>query len=925
MARRKRVLDDGDDSDSSSAADDRDDFGLDNDAREERDLFENPYQRKRKRNGKEDAIYGVFGEDSDEDRRPVRTVKKKKKATTFVQASTSKQDTQSGGSDEGEGEDDQDMSDDSEPSRPPSPRIREAEDDDNSAISADASGVTGFSRGGIGATSQGGVGSSRSGIGSSHGGLGSSFAAGIGATSSPKPATKTNLFAKAGIGAKSDEPKPESKASTSAFASTSYDDFPSSFSSNRSSSFLRGSQPSTPPVLDSNEQRHFEQLSGTFGARMLAKMGWQAGTGLGVTGEGIVTPVETKMRPERSGIAFRGFKEKTKQSKMEAKRRGEVISDDETDNKLKKKAKAAREKRSDVWKNPKKVKTKVEHKSYEQILADAGDTSVSGIGQIIDATGAVPKEVSSLAEISLNSWSPSNDPTRIPEVRHNIRLITDACKSDFDGLAREAKSLDEKKKWVIREDARLRKNVEEEADLIARLQQVQLVSAEINTMSKELAGEYEPSLKSFDPLFERLLEYEREFKRYRLDEIVVGAIAPVVRRMVTGWNPLQEPTFLVDAFRTWRAALPVNDAPEKPQNQVDVYGTHTVPASTNEELKPMTPFESLLWNVWLPKVRTTINNEWSAQNPNSAVKLYEAWSTFLPPFIRDNMLDQLILPKTIVFPWLPYVGLRLEDLVDEARRKVKNLLRHWTVGDEVPKDLVFNAGDWDNMLLKSIVPKLGATLRNDLRINPRNQRMEPLNAVLQWSPILRPSIVTQLLETEFFPKWLDVLHVWLIQPQVSFEEVAQWYQFWKTTVTAPGVERGFTRGLQLMNQAIELGSSAPTKLAKPDFRAEIAPPPAPSKKAAPRPSASRTQEITFKSIVEEFAASHNLLVIPSGRAHEKSRMPLFRVSRSTDGKGGLLVYILDDAVWAAVEGIGGPAEDYIAITLDSMVLRAGAS
>ncbi len=120
----------------------------------------------------------------------------------------------------------------------------------------------------------------------------------------------------------------------------------------------------------------------------------------------------------------------------------------------------------------------------------------------------------------------------------------------------------------------------------------------------------------------------------------------------------------------------------------------------------MTPFESLLWNVWLPKVRTTINNEWSAQSPDSAVKLYEAWSTFLPPFIRDNLLDQLLLPKvqkavadwspkmddvslqTIVFPWLPYVGLRLEDFVDEARRKVKHLLRHWTVGDEVPKDLV---------------------------------------------------------------------------------------------------------------------------------------------------------------------------------------------------------------------------------------------
>jgi len=69
-----------------------------------------------------------------------------------------------------------------------------------------------------------------------------------------------------------------------------------------------------------------------------------------------------------------------------------------------------------------------------------------------------------LADINLNSWAPSNDPTRIPEVRHNIRLIADACKSDLDGLAREAKALQERKKFVTLEDTRLRKKVEDEAE-----------------------------------------------------------------------------------------------------------------------------------------------------------------------------------------------------------------------------------------------------------------------------------------------------------------------------------------------------------------------------------------------------------------------------------------------------------------------------
>lgn len=120
----------------------------------------------------------------------------------------------------------------------------------------------------------------------------------------------------------------------------------------------------------------------------------------------------------------------------------------------------------------------------------------------------------------------------------------------------------------------------------------------------------------------------------------------------------------------------------------------------------MTPFESLLWNVWLPKVRSCINNKWLPQDPHPAVKLYEAWSSVLPPFIRDNLLDQLILPKvqkavadwhprkdsvslqTIVFPWLPHVGLRLEDVVGDARRKVKSLLRSWTVSEDLSMDLV---------------------------------------------------------------------------------------------------------------------------------------------------------------------------------------------------------------------------------------------
>lgn len=236
---------------------------------------------------------------------------------------------------------------------------------------------------------------------------------------------------------------------------------------------------------------------------------------------------------------------------------------------------------------------------------------------------------------------------------------------------------------------------------------------------------YEVSLDPFSPLFHKLVDqFPIEFERYHLDDIVVAAVAPLLRRMVAQWKPLEDPTAFISTFRGWRRALKVNSSDEKPpQTQVDIYGSQTVASSVDmcvtvyitntmnsinlhASEKPMTPFESLLWNVWLPKVRTSINNEWSPEDPQPAIKLYNSWSTFLPPFIRDNLLDQLILPKvqkavtdwnqkranvslqSIVFPWLPHVGLRLEDVVGDARRKIKALLRSWTINEEKPSDLL---------------------------------------------------------------------------------------------------------------------------------------------------------------------------------------------------------------------------------------------
>ena len=67
------------------------------------------------------------------------------------------------------------------------------------------------------------------------------------------------------------------------------------------------------------------------------------------------------------------------------------------------------------------------------------------------------------------------------------------------------------------------------------MQQIHLVVDDIQTLSRQQSSDYEASLEPFSPHFHKLLsQFPTEFNRYRLDEIVVGAIMPIVCATIFG-------------------------------------------------------------------------------------------------------------------------------------------------------------------------------------------------------------------------------------------------------------------------------------------------------------------------------------------------------------------------------------------------------
>ena len=410
MGRRKRQLLDDGDSDS-SAHSEAEDFGdEDQDLRDERALFENPYQHKRRRQRGRG-----FGDDSEEEDKDAGSSRRRSdwtKAPAFVSSQKVEPDQSmdvdvDSDADRAAAKDEDSDEDEggSQPSVPKSVNTSKDEDEDiedrpmmglGASKSAPFSGL-GFTKAGIGSHDETGEKPVFSGFG--RGGIGSTFSKGRSASEQAEDGesrdqkSSFSTFKRGGIGSSSLSLNDIITAPSEHHAS-----LPKAFGTTRTQrSFIRddtdsaGSSRSATPNLSAQERVHFNKLEGTYGARMLSKMGWVSGTGLGTSGEGRINPVETKVRKKGMGIAFGGFSERTDQEKAEARRKGQPVSDDEDVTPGKGKGKAGIKKEpADAWKRPKKTKTKIEHKTYEEILAETGDSipTAAGIGPIIDATGA---------------------------------------------------------------------------------------------------------------------------------------------------------------------------------------------------------------------------------------------------------------------------------------------------------------------------------------------------------------------------------------------------------------------------------------------------------------------------------------------------------------------------------------------------------
>ena len=711
-------------------------------------------------------------------------------------------------------------------------------------------------------------------------------------------------------------------------------------------------------------------------------MGYVEGQGLGATGRGRLAPIESQLRPQGAGLGT--VKEKTKQAKEEEKReaafRGEVVEESsEEERKRRRKLKGKRiSDGTSAMGTPRKAKPKYQTAADMEAAAEGLEVP-NVLLSLIDATGQDTKLLTSTAGLMSSQMM-------VPSETESSKIARRA-RRDLEVFTDEWTALSERKAYFEAQEALLTLEVEEDGEGEEEFHNVKaMIEAAENLQRVHLDDDDNTDDPyRWETVTAKLesLQKDSTGQSPSLHEITVAALHPLFKSAMQKWEPFNlsqdSDGGLPYLKRLQDVLIPQLDSSTELALQDGT--SYSVP-----QTKSTTHYETMIYSLWLPSMRSAITNDWDVyHDSDTLIDLLKTWKPVLPPFIWANIIDQLVAKRLIdavaawkprnaqkshrnssrpphvwLFPWLQYLDEQHTDprnptgLLSEVKRKFKSVLSTWNLSTPVPVGLeewrTVLQSELASILVRHLLPRLALHLSTNLIIDPRDQDLTPLEDVLRWAPFFPLDTMAHLLIAEFFPKWHQTLYVWLTYEGVNYADVKNWYSWWKEEVLGealsaafndlPSIAGQWNKGLETMSQALDLlengmdvGTHLPpasldtlsgTPLSTPLASRSSGQTPPPPKSSTTLKASQIEEPITFKDVVEEWCAENGLLLFPLREADLQSGLPLFRITASASGRGGVVVYLKGDVVW--VRGIataGSENRAFMPVGLDeALVARA---
>ncbi|KAF0033803.1 hypothetical protein F2P81_013869 [Scophthalmus maximus] len=472
----------------------------------------------------------------------------------------------------------------------------------------------------------------------------------------------------------------------------------------------------------------WEKHTKGIGQKLLQKMGYQPGRGLGKNAQGIINPIEAKLRKGKGAVGAYG-NERTQQSLQDFP---VVDSEEEEEKEFQKEL---GQWRKDPVGSGGKKKPKYSYRTVDELKAKGklvGRSTAASAGElaqvkVIDMTGREQKVYYSYSQMSNKHSVPDEGPpsmsTRdqkgsgfaLPELEHNLQLLIDLTEQD---ILQSARRLQHEKDVVVslsHESRALQTRLDAEQDSIQRMEAV------LALVERFPSGETAPgegtTLQECARIFETLqTDYYEEYKTMGLSDLAVAVVHPLLKEKLCSWDPLK-----VDNWNPLTDTVPIHSW-----------------------IHPWLPLLQSRLEPLYPPIRSKLSNALQRWHPSdtSARLILQPWKDVFTAGAWEAFMVKNIIPK---------LALCLEELVINPHQQQMEPF-HWVMDWEgmlSPSSLV-------SLLDKNFFTKWLQVLCSWLSNSPNYE--EITKWYLGWKSMFSDVLLAQPLIKEKFNEALDIMN-----------------------------------------------------------------------------------------------------------------------------------------------------------------------